>query len=307
MAARHFLDIDQFSYGELRHIIDIASSMKTQSCVVDLVNHEKRPVLVMIFEKPSTRTRVSFDVAMRQLGGETVVLNQTDMQLGRGETVADTARVLSRYADMLMLRCTDHNQLLELSENAHIPVINGLTNKSHPCQILADILTFEEKLGSIEGRTVAWIGDGNNVANSWIHAAARLKFKLNIATPEPLSPDQDILDWVKQEGGEVFVTSDAAVAAYEADCIVTDVWVSMGDADAERRYQLLRPYQVDADLMAKAKDHALFMHCLPAHRGDEVSADVIDGPQSVVFDEAENRLHVQKAVLAWCLGMIDQK
>ena len=255
----------------------------------------------MIFEKPSTRTRISFDVAMRQLGGETISVNSGDMQLGRGETIADTARVLSRYGNAIVLRTNTHASLLELAEHSTIPVINGLTDLSHPCQIMADILTFEEQKGPIVGRTVAWIGDGNNVATSWIHAAVRFGFTLRIACPNEFRPDPALFDWVQAEGGNVKLTTDPEEAVSEADAVVTDVWVSMGQKDAEKRFTLLAPYQVTASLMAEAAPDAIFMHCLPAERGREVAAEVIDGPQSVVFDEAENRLHAQKAILAWCL------
>ena len=305
MAIRHFLDINAFSGEELFSLIEFAKALKSKSTDVVLKKFETAPNLVMIFDKPSTRTRVSFDVAMRQIGGQTIVLNRGDMQIGRGETIADTAKVLSRYADAIMLRCADHEQLAELAGNASIPVLNGLTDKSHPCQIMADILTYEEHCGSIKGKTIAWIGDGNNVANSWVHAVVRLGFSLRIATPDELSPNAEIREWVAQEGGDVTFMTDPAAAAEGAHCLVTDVWVSMGDSDAERRYELLRPYQVNDSLMAKADKDAIFMHCLPAHRGDEVTAEVIDGPKSVVFDEAENRLHMQKAILAWSLEMID--
>jgi ornithine carbamoyltransferase len=257
--------------------------------------------LAMIFDKPSTRTRVSFDVAMRQLGGESITLTGQDMQLGRGETVADTARVLSRYVDAIMIRTLDHQQLDELEKYATVPVINGLTKYSHPCQVMADVMTFEEHRGSIEGRAIAWTGDANNVLTSWMHAADRFKFELRVATPPELKPEKKLLAWIKKSGADIRVMSDPEDAVKGADCVVTDTWVSMGDRDGTRRHNMLKRYQVNARLMAKAKPKALFMHCLPAHRGEEVTAEVIDGPQSVVFDEAENRLHVQKGILAWCL------
>jgi ornithine carbamoyltransferase len=258
----------------------------------------------MVFEKPSTRTRVSFDVAMRQLGGETLLLNGTDMQLGRGETVADTARVLSRYVDAIMLRSSDHRHLQELASAATVPVINGLTDKSHPCQLMADVLTFEEHKGPIAGQVVTWVGDANNVANSWIHAAAQLQFELRLACPTELAPARDIMDWARARGAKVSTTTDPLAAVANADCIVTDTWVSMGTPEelASRRHNLLAPFRVDNRLMQAAAKDAIFMHCLPAHRGEEMTADVIDGPQSVVWDEAENRLHVQKGVLNWCLA-----
>ena len=257
----------------------------------------------MIFEKPSTRTRVSFDVAMRQLGGQTIALNHTDTQLGRGEPIADTAKVLSRYADALMVRANAHATVTELAANAGIPVINGLTDKSHPCQIVADIMTFEERRGPIAGRTLAWAGDGNNVAASFVHAAVRLGFRLRLACPPQLNPEKALLDWARAEGGDIALTDDPEAAVAGADCVVTDTWVSMGQSDAPKRKQLLGPYAVDDALMAKAAKNAVFMHCLPAYRGHEVSASVIDGDQSAVWDEAENRLHAQKAILAWCLGV----
>ena len=302
MKPRHFLDIDSFSVGVIRSLIEKARELKQEWLAGGgATSYCAGRVLIMIFEKPSTRTRISFDVAMRQIGGGTISVNSGDMQLGRGETIADTAKVLSRYGNAIMLRTNTHASLLELAEHSTIPVINGLTDKSHPCQIMADILTFEEQKGPIAGRTVAWIGDGNNVANSWIHAAVRFGFALRIACPEEFRPNPALFDWVQAEGGNVKLTTDPKEAVSEADAVVTDVWVSMGQKDAEKRFTLLAPYQVTAGLMAQAAPGAIFMHCLPAERGREVTAEVIDGPQSVVFDEAENRLHAQKAILAWCL------
>lgn len=305
-AIRHFLDIDGLDAKTLRRIIDNAHAMKKAGRRTPPKFRPKDiadQVLLLIFEKPSTRTRVSFDLAMRQLGGETIALNHTDLQLGRGESIADTARVLSRYGDALMIRANDHETLLELARHATIPVINGLTDKSHPCQIMADIMTFEEHIGAIKGRSVAWVGDGNNVAVSWMHAAARFGFTLRVACPQSLMPEQDVVDWVKREKADVAIGIDPVKAVRGADCVVTDTWVSMGQTDAARRKQVLKPYAVDDALMAKAAKGAIFMHCLPAYRGHEVSESVLEGPQSVVFDEAENRLHAQKAVLAWCLGV----
>ena len=257
--------------------------------------------MAMIFDRPSTRTRVSFDVAMRQLGGESITLTGQEMQIGRGETIADTARVLSRYIDAIMIRTLDHEQLVGLAEHATIPVINGLTKLSHPCQIMADVLTFEEHRGRIEGAKVAWTGDANNVLTSWMHAADRFKFELRVATPPELKPAKAMLDWIKKSGADIHVGTDPDEAVKGADCVVTDTWVSMGDKDGNRRHNLLKRYQVNQRLMGKAKPDAIFMHCLPAHRGEEVTAEVMDGPQSVVFDEAENRLHAQKGILSWCL------
>jgi ornithine carbamoyltransferase len=255
----------------------------------------------MIFDRPSTRTRVSFDVGMRQLGGESLVLNSQEMQLGRGETIADTARVLSRYVDAILVRTLDHEILLELARHATIPIINGLTHRSHPCQVLADVMTFEEHRGPIRGRAVTWSGAANNVLASWMHAAERFEFQLRVATPPELKPKKWLTDWVKAAGADIELRTDPEAAIKGADCVVTDTWVSMGDKDGQRRHNLLKRYQVNARLMAKAKPDAIFMHCLPAHRGEEVSDDVIDGPQSVVWDEAENRLHAQKGILNWCL------
>lgn len=303
---RHFIDISDLDRATLRRVVDMAHAMKAagKRPPRDLTPTEiDQKILIMIFEKPSTRTRVSFDVAMRQLGGQTIGLNDKDTQLGRGEPVSDTAKVLSRYGDAMMLRVNTHATLTELAAHASIPVINGLSDLSHPCQIIADLMTFEEARGPIKGATIAWAGDGNNVAASWIHAATRLDFTLRLACPPQLNPEREVLEWAKAEGGRIEVTDDADVAVAGADCIVTDTWVSMGQADAPKRKQLLGPYAVDDRLMARAKKDAIFMHCLPAYRGHEVSASVIDGPQSVVWDEAENRLHAQKAILAWCLGV----
>jgi ornithine carbamoyltransferase len=258
-------------------------------------------VLAMIFDKPSTRTRVSFDVAIRQLGGDSIVLTGQEMQLGRGETITDTARVLSRYVDAIVIRILDHEMLLELARAATVPVINALTRQSHPCQIMADLMTFEEHHGPIRGKTVAWSGAANNVMASWMHAAERFAFQLNVATPPELAPGKDLVDWVRGSCAAIRLDQDPEAAVRNVDCVVTDTWVSMGDKDGARRHNLLKPYQVNARLMALAKPDALFMHCLPAHRGEEVTDEVIDGPQSVVFDEAENRLHAQKGILTWCL------
>jgi ornithine carbamoyltransferase len=302
---RHFLDISDLDPAALRRMIDNAHAMKKAGKRVPAALRPKGIedcVLVMIFEKPSTRTRVSFDIAMRQLGGGALSLNHTDLQLGRGESVSDTARVLSRYADAIMIRANSHATLLELAHSGSIPVINGLTDKSHPCQVMADIVTFEERLGAIKGRTVAWVGDGNNVAVSWMHAAAKFGFTLRLACPKSLYPEAEAFDWAKANKAAITISEDPEKAVRGADCIVTDTWVSMGQSDAAKRKKTLAPYAVDAALMRKAAKGAIFMHCLPAYRGHEVSEDVLEGPQSVVFDEAENRLHAQKAILAWCLG-----
>ena len=300
---RHFLDLSDVSAHDLRHILDRAVALKARR-VRGAVPRDKPlagKFLGMVFDKPSTRTRVSFDVAMRELGGETIILTGADMQLGRGETIADTARVLSRFLDAIMIRILDHRDLTELAANASVPVINGLTKLSHPCQVMADVLTFEEHRGPIIGRAVAWSGDANTVLASWIHAAQRFDFSINVATPAQLAPSQEIVAWARTHGARLNLTQDPFEAVAGADAVISDCWVSMGDEDATYRHNLLAPYQVNNKLMAAAAKDAIFMHCLPAHRGEEVTDDVIDGPRSVVFDEAENRLHAQKGILAWCL------
>jgi len=301
-APRHFLDLDRFDTATLRGILDRGSAFKAGTATAEDVAPLAGRALAMIFEKPSTRTRVSFEVGMQQLGGRTVVLGDGESQLGRGETIADTARVLSRYVDAILIRTDDHAKLLELAKHATVPVINGLTDESHPCQLMADVMTYEEHRGTIAGRTVAWSGDGNNVACSWVHAAARFGFRLRLSCPEPLKPRQDVLDWAKAEGADVSLTEFPEEAVDGADLVVTDTWVSMGYDEKARRHNLLAPYRVTEALMERARADALFMHCLPVHRGEEVTEGVIDGPRSVVWDEAENRLHAQKGILAWCLG-----
>ncbi len=304
---KHFLDLADFDGDTLRAILADAAARKTarkgwSKGKPDAGSPLDGRVLALIFDKQSTRTRISFDVGMRQLGGTTIMMSGNDMQLAREETIADTARVLSRYVDAVMIRLLDHEMVKELAANSTIPVINGLTRVSHPCQVMADVMTFEEHRGSIKGATVAWLGDGNNVLVSWIHAAARFGFRLNIASPKELSVHNDVRAWAKGAKADVHFIDQPENAVRHANCVVTDTWVSMGDADATRRHNLLKAYQVNAYLMGKAEKDAIFMHCLPAHRGEEVTDDIIDGPQSVVFDEAENRLHAQKAILAWCLG-----
>jgi ornithine carbamoyltransferase len=294
---RHFLDIRDLDAATLRDILTTAEVCKAHR------RDHARPLagksVALIFSKPSTRTRVSFEVGIREMGGNPVVLSAQEMQLGRGETIADTARVLSRYVDAIMLRTDRASNLDELARYATVPVINGLTEASHPCQIMADILTFEELRGPIAGQTIAWVGDGNNVARSWIEAAARFDFTLRLACPPELEPPTAILAWAKAEEAKVELLRDPGAAVRDARCVITDTWVSMSDPDGESRHNMLAPYQVTAKLMAEAAPDALFMHCLPAHRGEEVTAEVIDGPQSVVFQEAENRLHAQKGILAW--------
>ena len=298
-APRHFLDLDRLDAAELRRILDLGAAYKAGR-----VNG--RPAagkfLAMLFEKPSTRTRMSFEVAMKELGGDVVVMDEKSSQVGRGETMADTARVMSRYVDAIMIRTGRVAHLDELAAHADVPVINGLTDQSHPCQIMADLMTLEERGGPVKDKIVAWSGDGNNVANSWIHAAVKFDFTLRVACPEGLRPPKRVLDWASREGGKVSITDDPGAAATGADCVVTDTWVSMGNDNADARHNLLAPFRVDERLMAKAKPSAIFLHCLPAKRGIEVTAGVIDGPQSAVWDEAENRLHAQKGILAWCLG-----
>ncbi len=299
---RHFLDLRDFDTQTLRQMLDAATGLKRARGL------SSRPLagktLALIFEKPSTRTRVSFEVGMRQLGGDVVVLSARDMQTGRGESVSDTARVLSRYVDAIMLRTDRVSKLHELARYATVPVINGLTDTSHPCQLMADVLTFEEHRGPIAGQVIAWCGDGNNVARSWIEAAVRFGFTLRLATPAALRPPQELVEWARAQGGRIELTDDPEAAVAGARCIVTDAWVSMSDDPNANRHNLLAPYRVTSALLAKAAPDAMFMHCLPAHRGEEVEAAVIDGPQSVVFDEAENRLHAQKGVLAWAMGAV---
>ncbi|MCE2510935.1 MAG: ornithine carbamoyltransferase [Alphaproteobacteria bacterium] len=297
-APRHFLDLRKLDRATLRDVLDRAVAYKNGKKAPSL----KGKTLALVFEKPSTRTRISFQVGMRALGGETLSLTQDDSQLGRGETIADTARVLSRYVDAIMFRTSKEKNLLEMAEHASVPVINGLTDTSHPCQLMADVMTFEEHRGPIAGRTVAWCGDGNNVAATWIQASLQFDFALHLACPASRLPAKALLDWANQEGERVTLFEDPQAALVDADCVVTDTWFSMGHSDGEAVRKLLAPYQVNDILMKAAKAEAIFMHCLPAHRGEEVTPSVLDGPQSVVWDEAENRLHAQKGILTWCLA-----
>ncbi|RBW61624.1 ornithine carbamoyltransferase [Phaeobacter gallaeciensis] len=305
----HFLDIHKTDAADLRSMIDQAAKTKQArtgqpKAAVDEDQPLKDRMVALIFEKPSTRTRVSFDVGVRQMGGQSMVLSGKDMQLGHGETIADTARVLSRYVDMIMIRTFDEAVLTEMAEYADVPVINGLTDRTHPCQIMADILTYEEHRGSIKGKKVVWAGDGNNVCASFLHAAGQFGFDLTFTGPAQLDPEEEFMGFARQKGSTVVIERDAFKAVEGADLIVADTWVSMHDAQSakERRHNMLRPYQVNDELMSHAKPDALFMHCLPAHREEEVTSAVMDGPQSVIFDEAENRLHAQKAIMRWCLG-----
>lgn len=299
---RHFLDLDKIDSQELCDIIKNAKAIKNALKKGEFQKPLTNKQLAMIFEKPSTRTRASFEVGMNQLGGNSIFLNTENSQLGRGEEISDTSRVLSRYVDIMMIRCFKHQTLLDLAKFSSVPVINGLTDYSHPCQIMADILTYEEHRGSIKGKTVSWIGDGNNMTTSWIHAAVKFDFELRIATPKELKPFDDIMNWARNNNGNVFWSESADDATNNSDLVMTDTWISMGDKNAEERKKLLKPYQVNNKLMSLAKTDALFMHCLPAHRNEEVIDEVIDGKQSVVFDEAENRLHAQKAIIIWCLN-----
>jgi ornithine carbamoyltransferase len=306
----HFLDLHATPAAELRGMLAQAAAMKAaRDGLPRGAADAERPLdgrlVALIFEKPSTRTRVSFDVGVRQMGGEAIVLSGAEMQLGHGETIADTARVLSRYVDLIMIRTFEEATLHELAEFSSVPVINGLTNASHPCQIMADVLTYEERRGPIQGRKVVWSGDGNNVCTSFLHAAGQFGFDLTFTGPETLDPDPRAVAFARGKGVRVEIDRDPQRAVAGADLVVTDTWISMHDAQSarERRHNQLRPYQVNEALMARAKPDALFMHCLPAHRGEEVTSAVMDGPNSAVFDEAENRLHVQKAILRWCLGV----
>ncbi len=296
---RHFLDLRDLDSATLRHILDLAGKFKA-GLFADTLLHGK--MLALIFEKPSTRTRVSFEVAMRRLGGGVLILSDRDMQLGRGETIADTARVLSRYVDAIMLRTDRVWKLDDLATHATIPVINGLTEASHPCQLMADIMTFEEHRGPIAGQKIAWVGDGNNVARSWVEAAVRFGFSLTVAAPENCDLPHDVYQWAKREGGDVTLTRDPLAAVRGARCVVTDSWLSMSDEPGRTTHLALAAYQVTEPLLAHAAPDCVFMHCLPAHRGEEVSAEVFDGPRSLVFDEAENRLHAQAGILAWVFG-----
>jgi len=299
----HFLSIDDLSYAELRGMLSQAGALKQRLKDGDRPLLLKDKVLAMIFERQSTRTRVSFDVGMRQLGGETIMLSGQEMQLSREETLADTAKVMSRYVDAIMIRILSHADLLELAEAATVPVINGLTRRAHPCQIMADLMTFEEHRGDIRGAKIAWVGDSNNVLHSWVNAAELFECELTIAVPDEYSPEKDLMQDITRAGKFAKLIEDPREAVEGADLVITDTWVSMGDVDAAERRRVLKPYQVNTNLMALANKDALFMHCLPAHRGDEVTDEVIDGPQSVVFDEAENRLHAQKAILCWAFGV----
>ncbi len=306
----HFLDIHKTDRAALRRILDQAQQMKIMRTGLpngtpDVDQSLMGQIVALIFEKPSTRTRVSFDVGVRQMGGQTMVLSGADMQLGHGETIADTARVLSRYVDLIMIRTFDESVLLEMAQYSDVPVINGLTDRTHPCQIMADIMTFEEHRGPIKGKKVVWCGDGNNVCASLLHAAGQFGFNMTFTGPEQLDPEAEFIGLARKAGVRVNIERDAETAVKGADLVVADTWVSMHDSQftREQRHNMLRSYQVNDALMAHAKDDALFMHCLPAHREEEATSSVMDGPASVIFDEAENRLHAQKAIMRYCLGL----
>ena len=299
---RNLIDINMLNDGIARKLLQTAKFYKSSGRGL----LEGAPLLgrtlAMIFEKPSTRTRISFEVAMTELGGSAIYLDAKSMQMGRGETIADTAKVLGRYLDGIMIRASKHETLLEMAKHSKIPVINGLTDISHPCQILADIMTFEEKLGDIENKTISWVGDGNNMANSWIHASKIFNFKLRLACPSVRLPDENIVKWAKDNGANIKIMNDPMEACKDANAILTDTWVSMGDENTVNPEKIFNNFQVNDKLFAVAADNAIFMHCLPAHRGQEVSSEIIDGPRSVVWDEAENRLHIQKAILSWAIA-----
>lgn len=306
MTYRHFIDLWQLDASELRAILDQAHAMKRARVgwpkgKTDADAPLEGHTMAMIFEKNSTRTRFSFEAAMRQLGGDSIIATAADMQLGRGETVEDTARVLSRYVDMVMLRANNHSDLEVFAEAASVPVINGLTDRSHPCQIMADLMTLEESGLELDGARLAWVGDGNNVCSSFLHAAPKFGFSLAIGTPDRYAPDEEDVEIAQQLQGRVHLYETAEEAVAGADVVITDTFVSMGDKDGEARLAELDPYAVTDELMDLAQGGAKFLHCLPAHRGEEVDADVIDGGQSLVWDEAENRLHAQKAIMRWCL------
>ena len=299
---RNLIDINMLNDGIARKLLQTAKFYKSSGRGL----LEGAPLLgrtlAMIFEKPSTRTRISFEVAMTELGGSAIYLDAKSMQMGRGETIADTAKVLGRYLDGIMIRASKHETLLEMAKHSKIPVINGLTDISHPCQILADIMTFEEKLGDIENKTISWVGDGNNMANSWIHASKIFNFKIRLACPSVRLPDENIINWAKDNGANIKIMNDPMEACKDSNAILTDTWVSMGDENTVNPEKIFNNFQVNDKLFAVAADDAIFMHCLPAHRGQEVSSEIIDGPRSVVWDEAENRLHIQKAILSWAIA-----
>jgi ornithine carbamoyltransferase len=304
---KHFLDLHDVPAKDLRTILNKAADMKKRRKKWPKAKREpsqplKGKVVALVFERPSTRTRVSFEMAMRQMGGDVVVLSGVEMQMGRGESIADTARVLSRYVDCIMLRAAHHDTLLQLAEAATVPVINGLTDKTHPCQVMADVLTLEEHVGPVHKQKVAWLGDGNNVAKSWVHAVGQLGGTLRLGCPDGFTMEREAIAWSKGRKGAIEEMTSPQDAVRDANCVITDAWVSMHDKEGETRHNIMMPYQVNAELMKLANKNAVFMHCLPAHRNEEVTDEIMDGPQSIVFDEAENRLHIQKAILQYCLS-----
>jgi ornithine carbamoyltransferase len=306
---KHFLNINEMSTEDLTGILKHAQKMKTDRLDLPKGTYDEgRPlsqhIVALVFEKPSTRTRTSFDVGVRQLGGQPMLLSGTEMHLGKGETISDTARVLSRYVDLIMLRTFESQTLYEMAKHSTVPVINGLTNESHPCQIMADIMTFEEKRGSIKGKKVVWFGDSNNVFNSFLQAAEKFNFSLIFSGPKELDPPKNLIKNAKNLKIDFKIDRDPISAIKDADLVATDTWVSMHDNPEEKqdRHNQLKAFQVNEELMSKANHEALFMHCLPAHRNEEATSGVLDGKNSVIFDEAENRLHVQKAIMRWCLS-----
>tara|TARA_B110000438_G_scaffold261801_1_gene272735 strand:+ start:1171 stop:2094 length:924 start_codon:yes stop_codon:yes gene_type:complete len=305
---KNFINISDISKNELRSILDNANSRKNKRIKLKKNNVDKDvpldgKILVMIFEKPSTRTRISFDIAVKQLGGKSVTLNPDEIHYGRGsESLHDTAKVLSQYADIVMFRTHKHKKVLDFSKYLNIPIINGLTDLNHPCQIMSDIMTFEELKGPIKNKKIAWLGDGNNVAYSLIEASVKFDFQLSLACPKTCEPNKKILQWAKKNNSKILITKDAIAAAKDADCVMTDKWISMGDKiNNKKKQKILKPYQVNKKIMKVAKGDSIFMHCLPANRGDEVTDEVIDGKQSAVWLEALNRVHVQKSIIEWCL------
>ena len=306
---KHFLNINEMSTEDLTGILKQAQKMKTDRLDLPKGTYDEgqplsQHIVALVFEKPSTRTRTSFDVGVRQLGGQPMLLSGTEMHLGKGETISDTARVLSRYVDLIMLRTFESQTLYEMAKHSTVPVINGLTNESHPCQIMADIMTFEEKRGSIKGKKVVWFGDSNNVFNSFLQAAEKFNFSLIFSGPKELDPPKNLIKNAKNLGIDFKIDRDPISAIKDADLVATDTWVSMHDNPEEKqnRHNQLKAFQVNEELMSKANHEALFMHCLPAHRNEEATSGVLDGKNSVIFDEAENRLHVQKAIMRWCLS-----
>jgi len=305
---KNFINISDINKIELRKIIDNAKSRKEKRSdinknAIDSDAPLDGKILIMLFEKPSTRTRISFDLAVKQLGGKSLILNPDEIHYGSGnESLRDTAKILSQYADILMLRTHEHENVLEFSKNLNIPLINGLTNLSHPCQIMSDIMTFEELKGPIKNKKIAWLGDGNNIVHSLIEAAVQFEFQLYVACPKSYEPNKKIFQWAKKNKGDIFITKNPLEAAVSADCIMTDKWISMGDKiNKNKKKKAMKPYQVNKKIMKSAKKDAIFMHCLPANRGEEVTNDVIDGKQSAVWLEALNRIHVQKSIIEWCL------